>query len=88
MSVYCFGKRILDEKLRKKSLGKTYAWENDFDDVGTEQEGGKVHLTTFEKVSMKACYVSCGREHCIIIDQDNYIPHSWGENANYRCGQK
>ena len=88
-SVYCFGKRILDETLRKKSLGKTYAWENEYDDVGgAPDEDSKVHSTTFDKISMKACYVSCGLEHCIIIDQDNFIPLSWGDNANYRCGQK
>ena len=37
---------------------------------------------------MKACYVSCGAEHCILLDQDEYVPHAWGDNANYRCGQK
>ena len=48
MSVYCFGKRLLDEKLRRKALGKTYAWENDYDDAGDEQADSKVQATTFE----------------------------------------
>ena len=86
--VYKFGKKIMEEQLRLKQERKAYAWENDIEDAGMNEyeDTAKIHLTTFEDLPMKACYVSVGSEHAVLIDRESYIPHSIGSNANYRAG--
>ena len=80
----------MEEQLRLKQERKAYAWENDVEDVGLMEfeDTSKVHLTTFEDAQMKASFVSAGPQHAVLIDQESYIPHSIGSNANYRAGQK